>query len=90
MGLAAGGKMEQKIYPDPYGLDCWDQDNKVNIWVHIVDSMSYKEITGSDPPFSPISAQTYTEYGLPWFELYDEDKQTLEAAEKLKKTRCRA
>ncbi len=85
MGLAAGGKMEQKIYPDPYGLDCWDQDNKVSTWVHIVDSMSYKEITGSDPPFSPISAQTYTEYGLPWFELYDEDKQTLEATEKLKR-----
>ena len=85
MGLAAGGKMEQKIYPDPYGLDCWDQDTKVSTWVHIVDSMSYKEITGNDPPLSPISVQTYTEYGLPWFELYDEDKQTLEATEKLKR-----
>jgi len=24
MGLAAGGKIKQKIYPDPYGISTWD------------------------------------------------------------------
>ena len=85
MGFAAGGKMEQKVYPDPYGLDCWDQDNLASTWGHILDSMSYQEITGFEPPFSPISAQTYTKYGLPRFDLYDEDKQTLKASAELKK-----
>ena len=60
-------------------------NNKISTWVRIVDSMSYIEITGNYPSLAPISAQTYTEYGLPQFDLYDEEKQTLEAAEKLKK-----
>src|SRR2546423_3207974 len=27
MGLGAGGRIEQKIYPAKYGLDTWDQKN---------------------------------------------------------------
>jgi len=27
MGLGAGGKIKQEIYPDSYGFDTWDQDN---------------------------------------------------------------
>lgn len=27
MGIAAGGKMKQKIYADPHGIDTWDEDN---------------------------------------------------------------
>jgi hypothetical protein len=72
MGLAAGGKMRQKIYPDPHGLDTWDQENHGRIYVHIVNSMMYREITGNEPPPTPVSAKTYTQYGLPWFDLYDD------------------
>ena len=69
--------MKQKIYPDRYGIDTWDRENRGSVFVHIVDSESYRELTGQDAPPSPVSAKTYTEYGLPWFELYDEEKGTL-------------
>ncbi|MCA9971212.1 MAG: hypothetical protein KC425_13395 [Anaerolineales bacterium] len=72
MGLGAGGRMKQKIYPDPHGYDTWDVDTAVTVDVHIVNSLLYREITGQAPPPSPVSAQTYTQYGFPWFDLYDE------------------
>lgn len=74
MGLGAGGRMRQKIYPDAYGVETWDPDNVGRVYIHIVNSMLYREITGTTPPSTPISARTYTEYGLPWFDLYDEAK----------------
>ena len=74
MGLGAGGRMRQKIYPDDYGLETWDPENYARVYIHIVNSMMYREITGKEPPSTPVSARTYTEYGLPWFDLYDEAK----------------
>ena len=38
MGLAAGGRMRQQLYPDPHGIDTWDQDNYGRVFVHIVNS----------------------------------------------------
>ncbi len=73
MGLGAGGRMRQKIYPDPHGIETWDEDNYGRIYVHIVNSMMYREITGKEPPSTPVNAKTYTKCGLPWFDLYDAD-----------------
>lgn len=73
MGLGAGGRMRQKIYPDPYGVDVWDQENGGKVFIHIVNSQMYGQITGEKPPASPITAQTYTDSGLPWFDLWDEE-----------------
>jgi len=84
MGLAAGGRIRQKIYPDPYGADTWDLTNSGRVWVHIVNNEMFRQITGREPPPTPISARDYTAFGLPWFELYDEDKGDLDAAGKLK------
>src|SRR6516162_9818841 len=42
MGLAAGGQMSQKIYPDPYGLEAWDQDLAGTAVVHLVNSEQYR------------------------------------------------
>jgi hypothetical protein len=83
MGLAAGGRIVQKIYPDPYGIETWDQSNYGSSTIHIVNSQQWVEITGESPPATPVSARTYTDYGLPWFELYDEDLASLPAAQKL-------
>ena len=77
MGLAAGGRMTQKIYPDDHGIDTWDLSKVRSAVVHIVDSTMYERITGDAPPPSPVSARMYTEYGLPWFALYDEDKEDI-------------
>jgi len=77
MGLAAGGKMRQQIYPDEYGVETWDQNEFGRVYIHIVNSMMYREITGSEPPPTPVTAKQYAGAGLPWFDLYDQDKGTL-------------
>jgi len=87
MGLGAGGRMRQKIYPDDYGRGTWDAANYGRVYVHIVNSMTYREITGEEAPPTPVSAKTYAEHGLPWFGLYDEEKKTLKASKALSKVR---
>ena len=74
MGLGAGGKMKQEIYPDEYGIDTWDTESSGRVFVHIANSMAWRDITGEEPPATPISASLYTEHGYPWFDLYDEGK----------------
>lgn len=87
MGIAAGGRMRQKIYPDEYGLKTWDQENCAKVFIHIVNSDQYTEITGLQPPPSPVSPRLYTNMGLPWFALYDEEREDLPASERLKKVK---
>jgi hypothetical protein len=72
MGLAAGGRMEQKIYDDPHGIECWDPENTLRVCVHIVNTELWREITGERPPETPVTAREYSRHNLPWFELYDE------------------
>lgn len=87
MGIGAGGVMKQKIYPDPYGIDVWDPDNYGQVFIHIINSEDFFQITGSQPPPTPIDAKTYTEYGLPWFDLYDEAKGDVAPSELLDKVK---
>jgi hypothetical protein len=75
MGIGAGGRMRQKIYRDVYGIDTWDEHRYGSIEVHIVNSAQYMQITGRQPPSTPVDAKTYAEYGLPWFDLYDETRE---------------
>lgn len=87
MGLAAGGRMQQSIYPDPHGLTAWDVTRTSRVFVHIVNSMMWREITGEEAPKSPITARDYSRHGLPWFSLYDEKLGALEASSKLAKVK---
>jgi hypothetical protein len=77
MGLGAGGAIRQKIYPDVFGIDTWDANNAARVFVHLINSAQCRDITGVAPPPSPVDARTYTEHGLPWFEIYDEEKGAL-------------
>ncbi len=83
MGLGAGGQITQKIYPDPYGLQTWDQSQPGRVSVYILNSQQYQAVTGEPPPPTPVSAKTYTEAGFPWFALYDEHQGDLPAASAL-------
>lgn len=87
MGLGAGGRMNQKIYPDPHGQEVWDTENIGRVDVYLVNSTAYTEITGQELPPSPVSAQTYAQYNLPWFDLYDEHMADIEASETLKQVK---
>jgi hypothetical protein len=83
MGMGAGGVMRQKIYPDPHGVAAWDPDAHAAVTVHIADSRWYRHLTGEDPPPTVIDAATYTANGLPWFDLYDEERGDIKPSERL-------
>jgi hypothetical protein len=83
MGLAAGGRMRQKIYPDPHGIETWSPSDSARVWVHLVNSALWREITGEEPPATPVTAKSYAQAGLPWFKVYDEVLGTLDAQQRL-------
>lgn len=83
VGVAAGGRMKQRIHPDPYGLDAWDLRRSGEVDVRIVNTRQFRGLTGREAPASPIDARAYTEHGFPWFELYDADAGDVTAAEPL-------
>jgi hypothetical protein len=84
MGLGAGGTMRQKIYTDPYGVDTWDPQVYGQVTIHILNSEQFRNLTGHEPPPTPVSAKAYTERGLPWFDLYDEAAGHIPAADRLR------
>jgi hypothetical protein len=83
MGLAVGGLIQQKIYPDPYGVDTWDPANRGEVFIHILNSQVYREVTGREPPPTPISLDTYEQAGIPWFKLADEALADIPVVERL-------
>jgi hypothetical protein len=68
MGIGRGGKITQKIYPDPYGIDKWEDSPKEVTVVYLVNAKIYEEITGVSIP-APKTHETYT--GA-WYGLKDE------------------
>jgi len=87
MGIAAGGRMEQRIYPDEHGVETWNGNDYADIVINIVNSEQFLAITGEESPPSPISAHLYTNMGLPWFRLYDEQRGDVAAPESLRKVK---
>jgi hypothetical protein len=83
MGLGAGGRMRQEIYPDRHGVDTWQPQAARTLHVHIANSMMWREITGEEPPQTPVTARTYTQHGLPWFDLYDDHLGDIDPAAEL-------
>ena len=82
MGLAAGGRMRQQVYADPYGYDAWDTRVSRRCFVTLVNALHWSQITGVAPPTKPPTAADYNRAGLPWFDHYRE-AQTLEGASEL-------
>lgn len=86
MGLAPGGKMRQQIYNDPYDPSDWAPSSS-RCFVHLANSLSWREITGSNPPYPPTTAKEYQGYGLPWFDYYDEKHSAVEGSKLLSETK---
>lgn len=68
MGLAAGGRMRQKIYDDPHGVDTWDQSRCGRVYVHLCNAQQWHAITGEQAPALPREVEGY---GGPWFGVAD-------------------
>jgi hypothetical protein len=77
MGLAPGGRMRQVIHTDRRAMEDWDQRHSSRCFVHIANSMVWRQVTGSPPPTVPPTAEEYTRAGLPWFSLYEEREQAV-------------
>jgi hypothetical protein len=77
MGLAAGGRMRQEIMEDDYQLEDWDTENTSRCFVHLCNSMVWRQITGTEPPTVPLTAREYAKARLPWFEYYDDTHKPL-------------
>lgn len=67
MGIGRGGKIVQKIYPDPHGLEVWVQEASATLACYLVNAEVFEEITGEKIP-RPVSSETYSG---PWFGLQD-------------------
>ena len=67
MGIGRGGKILQKIYPDPHGLEVWQQEPWATLACYLVNAEVFEEITGEKIP-RPVSSETYSG---PWFGLQD-------------------
>lgn len=85
MGLAPGGLMTQEIYDDNYGIDAWDSSAMSRCFVHVVNSRSFRDITGSRPPEEPPTAEEYEKAGIPWFDYWSDEVKALEGSERLAK-----
>jgi hypothetical protein len=72
MGLAAGGRLKQKIIADSFGASTWNPSVKGSVFIHLVNSEVYKQITGECPPTRPMQAIHYQKLGVPWFSHYDD------------------
>jgi hypothetical protein len=77
MGLSPGGRMQQKIYDDPFDFDDWDTEHSSRCFVHIANSLVWQAITGEHPPTTPPTSRQYTKAGLPWFDYYNDGGKAL-------------
>ncbi len=83
-GVGAWGRMKQRIEQDPFEIGDWDTATSSRCFVHLCNSLVWNSITGTQPPYPPLTAKQYTASGLPWFDWYDETGTALEPTETLK------
>jgi hypothetical protein len=68
MGVGKGGKIIQHLYPDPHGLDAWEDKPVAVFAVYLIDAATAEEITG-EKVAAPAVHDAYN--GL-WFGLKDD------------------
>ncbi|KAH8818840.1 hypothetical protein DL96DRAFT_1431116, partial [Flagelloscypha sp. PMI_526] len=78
MGIAAGGKISQKIYEDIQSPLMYDDDDPSRAFIHTVSTAAWEMITGVVCPLTPITPALYKAYKYPWFALYDEHLPTVQ------------
>ena len=69
MGIGKGGRIQQKIYVDPYGIEAWQNAPVAAVAIYIVNAKAFEEITGEKIP-QPVGHEKYK--GV-WFGLKDHD-----------------
>lgn len=85
MGLAPGGRMKQEVYESDRPLADWDAAHGSRCFVHLANSLTWRAITGAEPPTPPLTAEEYTRHGFPWFDYYDERRRAVGATSLLER-----
>jgi hypothetical protein len=80
MGLGAGGTMRQEIYDDPHDFTDWDTTATSRCFIHLCNSLVWRQITGSNPPHPPLTAKEYAKSGIPWFDHYRDDLRAVDGS----------
>ncbi len=80
MGLGAGGRMKQEIYEDRNDPEVWDLNDTSRCFIHLCNALVWREITGTNPPHPPVTAEEYERHGLPWFDFYRDDVPALQGS----------
>lgn len=73
MGVAAGGLINQTIKRDPFVPTLWESDCGTIFNVQIFNSECFREIVGTPPPSTPVTAAMYARYGRPYFKIWNEE-----------------
>ncbi len=77
MGIAAGGKITQKVYKDTKNISRFNITNCTKMHVQILNTTQWTLITGNPAPKPVISFETYNKYDYPWFKLFDDDQKAI-------------
>jgi hypothetical protein len=75
--------MRQEISEDPYEFGVWDRSQTKRCFVHLCNSMVWRQITGTNPPHPPLTAAEYKKAGIPWFDYYRDDQKPLKGSKRL-------
>lgn len=67
MGIGKGGRIEQKVYADPHGIEVWRATPSQTRAIYIVDAETLAQITGR-PIEKPV---TQGNYSGPYFQVHD-------------------
>ncbi len=83
MGLGAGGTMRQEIYQDYRDPRDWDLGSTSRCFVHLCNSLVWRQMTGSNPPHPPLTLREYADAHVPWFDHYRDDLEAVGGSETL-------
>jgi hypothetical protein len=72
LAIAAGGRLKERIFADPFGVGCWDQAARIRCVLTLIDAGEWPAITETPAPTAPFTAADYEREGLPWFEYYND------------------
>ena len=87
MGLGAGGTMRQEIFGDTHDFSDWGLSVSSRCFVHLCNSLVWRQVTGNNPLHPPFTAKEYKRAGVPWFDYYRDDLSALSGSTVLDKVK---
>lgn len=84
--LAPGGSIHQATRRDFFQKNRHDERNAVMFNIQLLAPKTLHLVTGTPPPQTPVSTESYARHGYPFFEMYNEPRATTGTSIKLLKS----